>query len=146
MLDGVGSSSPAEAAQGFQPAGKRARSPVAAASARAIAPAGTVRGGDPSAGPARQTPATRRRLRDLLAEGPFRRCSWRAARRPPRPSIYLVNGSPAGMTGFDELPLPQALLDTLDSTTHVAICHRPVMTPLLTHRRRTWLQSTDRAR
>lgn len=32
----------------------------------------------------------------------------------------LVNGSPAGMAGFDELPLPQALLDTLDSTTHVA--------------------------
>ena len=45
----------------------------------------------------------------------------------------LVNGSPAGMTGFDELPLPQALLDTLDSTTHVAdVVTAPVMTPLLT--------------
>ncbi|STU69123.1 shikimate/quinate 5-dehydrogenase [Klebsiella pneumoniae] len=45
----------------------------------------------------------------------------------------LVNGSPAGMAGFDELPLPQALLDTLDSTTHVAdVVTAPVMTPLLT--------------
>ncbi|MCV5497841.1 shikimate dehydrogenase, partial [Escherichia coli] len=34
---------------------------------------------------------------------------------------------------FDELPLPQALLDTLDSTTHVAdVVTAPVMTPLLT--------------
>ena len=37
------------------------------------------------------------------------------------------------MAGFDELPLPQALLDTLDSTTHVAdVVTAPVMTPLLT--------------
>ncbi len=35
--------------------------------------------------------------------------------------------------GFDELPLPQALLDTLDSATHVAdVVTAPVMTPLLT--------------
>jgi NADPH-dependent 2,4-dienoyl-CoA reductase/sulfur reductase-like enzyme len=37
------------------------------------------------------------------------------------------------MAGFDELPLPQALLDTLDSATHVAdVVTAPVMTPLLT--------------
>ena len=45
----------------------------------------------------------------------------------------LINGSPAGMAGFDALPLPQALLETLDSATHVAdVVTAPVMTPLLT--------------
>lgn len=45
----------------------------------------------------------------------------------------LVNGSPAGMSGFDALPLPQTLLDTLEVTTYVAdVVTAPVMTPLLT--------------
>lgn len=45
----------------------------------------------------------------------------------------MVNGSPAGMTGFEPLPLPQALLETLQSSTHVAdVVTAPVMTPLLT--------------
>jgi shikimate dehydrogenase len=36
------------------------------------------------------------------------------------------------MAGFDPLPLPQALLETLDSATHVAdVVTAPVMTPLL---------------
>lgn len=48
----------------------------------------------------------------------------------------LVNGSPAGMSGFASLPLPQALLDTLEATTHVAdVVTAPVITPLLTFAR-----------
>ena len=72
------------------------------------------------------------RLHDLLAE------AFPAVQLSALPdTLYgldlLVNGSPAGMAGFDELPLPQALLDTLDSTTHVAdVVTAPVMTPLLT--------------
>ncbi|VFS67141.1 shikimate 5-dehydrogenase [Raoultella terrigena] len=47
--------------------------------------------------------------------------------------ICWVNGSPAGMSGFDALPLPQTLLDTLEATTYVAdVVTAPVMTPLLT--------------
>ncbi|EHG6149476.1 shikimate dehydrogenase [Escherichia fergusonii] len=45
----------------------------------------------------------------------------------------LINGSPAGMVGFDPLPIPPALLETLTSATHVAdVVTAPVMTPLLT--------------
>lgn len=44
----------------------------------------------------------------------------------------LVNGSPAGMAGFDALPLPDALLATLDAATRVAdVVTAPVITPLL---------------
>ncbi|EIX9625936.1 shikimate dehydrogenase, partial [Klebsiella pneumoniae] len=74
----------------------------------------------------------RQRLHDLLAE------AFPAVQLSALPdTLYgldlLVNGSPAGMAGFDELPLPQALLDTLDSATHVAdVVTAPVMTPLLT--------------
>ena len=111
MLDGVGFQLAAEA-QGFQPAGKQA-------GIRRLALHD-------------QTPATRQRLHDRLAE------AFPAVQRSALPdTLYgldlLVNGSPAGMAGFDELPLPQALLDTLDSTTHVAdVVTAPVMTPLLT--------------
>ncbi|OSY23953.1 shikimate dehydrogenase [Klebsiella pneumoniae] len=111
MLDGVGFQLAAEA-QGFQPAGKQA----------------LLSG----CGLHDQTPATRQRLHDLLAE------AFPAVQLSALPdTLYgldlLVNGSPAGMAGFDELPLPQALLDTLDSTTHVAdVVTAPVMTPLLT--------------
>ncbi|HID3399275.1 TPA: shikimate dehydrogenase family protein, partial [Klebsiella pneumoniae] len=79
-----------------------------------------------------QTPATRQRLHDLLAEA-FPTVQLSALPDTLYGLDLLVNGSPAGMTGFDELPLPQALLDTLDSTTHVAdVVTAPVMTPLLT--------------
>ncbi|AIR00926.1 shikimate dehydrogenase [Pluralibacter gergoviae] len=48
----------------------------------------------------------------------------------------LVNGSPAGMAGFDALPLPEALLGTLNAGTHVAdVVTAPVMTPLLEYAR-----------
>ena len=44
----------------------------------------------------------------------------------------LVNGSPAGMAGFDPLPLPQTLLETLPVSAHVAdVVTAPVITPLL---------------
>ena len=43
-----------------------------------------------------------------------------------------MNGSPAGMTGFASLPLPQALLETLPAATHVAdVVTAPIVTPLL---------------
>ncbi len=53
MLDGVGFQLAAEA-QGFQPAGKQALLSGCGGVGSAIA--GTVRGGDPSAGPARSNP------------------------------------------------------------------------------------------
>ena len=44
----------------------------------------------------------------------------------------LVNGSPAGMAGFDSLPLTPDLLATLTTKTHVAdVVTAPVITPLL---------------
>ena len=79
-----------------------------------------------------QNPTTRQRLHDLLAEA-FPAVQLSALPDTLHGVDLLVNGSPAGMAGFDELPLPQALLDTLDSATHVAdVVTAPVMTPLLT--------------
>ena len=44
----------------------------------------------------------------------------------------LGNGSPAGMAGFDSLPLTPELLATLTTNTHVAdVVTAPVITPLL---------------
>lgn len=41
----------------------------------------------------------------------------------------LVNGSPAGMAGFEPLPLPQTLLETLPLSTHVAdVVTAPIIT------------------
>jgi len=130
MLDGVGFQLAAEA-QGFQPAGKQALLSGCGGVGSAIA-WGLCEAGIRRLALHDQTPATRQRLHDLLAE------AFPAVQLSALPdTLYgldlLVNGSPAGMTGFDELPLPQALLDTLDSTTHVAdVVTAPVMTPLLT--------------
>lgn len=130
MLDGVGFQFAAEA-QGFQPAGKQALLSGCGGVGSAIA-WGLCEAGIRRLALHDQTPATRQRLHDLLAE------AFPAVQLSALPdTLYgldlLVNGSPAGMAGFDELPLPQALLDTLDSTTHVAdVVTAPVMTPLLT--------------
>ncbi|HFF3753208.1 TPA: shikimate dehydrogenase, partial [Klebsiella pneumoniae] len=130
MLDGVGFQLAAEA-QGFQPAGKQALLSGCGGVGSAIA-WGLCEAGIRRLALHDQTPATRQRLHDLLAE------AFPAVQLSALPdTLYgldlLVNGSPAGMAGFDELPLPQALLDTLDSTTHVAdVVTAPVMTPLLT--------------
>ena len=119
MLDGVGFQLAAEA-QGFQPAGKQALLSGCGGVGSAIA-WGLCEAGIRQLALHDQNPTTRQRLHDLLAEATLHGVD------------LLVNGSPAGMAGFDELPLPQALLDTLDSATHVAdVVTAPVMTPLLT--------------
>ncbi len=143
MLDGVGFQLAAEA-QGFQPAGKQALlsgcGGVGSAIARGLCEAGIRRLALHD-----QTPATRQRLHDLLAE------AFPAVQLSALPdTLYgldlLVNGSPAGMAGFDELPLPQALLDyARQRHPRGRRCHRPGDDAVAHFRRRPWLQSTDRA-
>ncbi len=130
MLDGVGFQLAAEA-QGFQPAGKQALLSGCGGVGSAIA-WGLCEAGIRQLALHDQNPTTRQRLHDLLAEA-FPAVQLSALPDTLHGVDLLVNGSPAGMAGFDELPLPQALLDTLDSATHVAdVVTAPVMTPLLT--------------
>ncbi|HDT5670057.1 TPA: shikimate dehydrogenase [Klebsiella variicola] len=130
MLDGVGFQLAAEA-QGFQPAGKQALLSGCGGVGSAIA-WGLCEAGIRQLALHDQNPTTRQRLHDLLAEA-FPAVQLNALPDTLHGVDLLVNGSPAGMAGFDALPLPQALLDTLDSATHVAdVVTAPVMTPLLT--------------
>ncbi|MFK1824825.1 shikimate dehydrogenase family protein [Klebsiella variicola subsp. variicola] len=121
MLDGVG----------FQPAGKQALLSGCGGVGSAIA-WGLCEAGIRQLALHDQNPTTWQRLHDLLAEA-FPAVQLSALPDTLHGVDLLVNGSPAGMAGFDELPLPQALLDTLASATHVAdVVTAPVMTPLLT--------------
>jgi shikimate dehydrogenase len=129
MLDGVGFQLAAEA-HGFIPAGKRALLSGCGGVGSAIA-WGLCEGGITHLALHDRDEETRQRLENRLAT------HFPEVHLSHLPSTLagidlLVNGSPAGMQGFDPLPFPQALLETLEPTTHVAdVVTAPVTTPLL---------------
>lgn len=80
-------------------------------------------------------PAMRQRLHDLLMQH-FPKVQLSGLPETLVDLDLLVNGSPAGMAGFDTLPLPQALVNTLSADTRVAdVVTAPAITPLLEHAR-----------
>lgn len=129
MLDGVGFQL-AAAAHGFQPTGKTALLSGCGGVGSAIA-WGLCESGISQLALYDRDPATRQRLHDRLAEH-FPTVQLGELPEALNGLDLLVNGSPAGMTNFDPLPLPKTLLDTLNAATHVAdVVTAPVMTPLL---------------
>lgn len=129
MLDGVGFQR-AAAAHGFQPAGKRALLSGCGGVGSAIA-WGLCEAGIQQLALYDRDDATRQRLENRLATH-FPNVHLSALPDSLTEIDLLVNGSPAGMAGFDALPLPPSLLETLAPTTHVAdVVTAPVNTPLL---------------
>lgn len=130
MLDGVGFQRAAEA-HGFNPAGKRALLSGCGGVGSAIA-WGLCEAGISHLALYDRDDASRQRLENRLAT------HFPTVHITPLPDSLaaidlLVNGSPAGMAGFDALPLSQTLLETLTADTHVAdVVTAPVITPLLT--------------
>ncbi len=131
MLDGVGFQLAAEA-QGFQPAGKQALLSGCGGVGSAIA-WGLCEAGIRRLALHDQTPATRQRLHDLLAEAFPAVQLERAARHPLRPrSTGLMAHRPAWPDLMSCLYRRRCWIRS-DSTTHVAdVVTAPVMTPLLT--------------
>ncbi|MEO3989733.1 shikimate dehydrogenase family protein [Pseudocitrobacter cyperus] len=129
MLDGVGFQLAAEA-QGFTAAGKRALLSGCGGVGSAIA-WGLCEAGITHLALYDRDAATRQRLENRLATH-FPEVHLGELPASLTGLDLLVNGSPAGMQGFDPLPLPQTLLDTLQNTTHVAdVVTAPAITPLL---------------
>lgn len=130
MLDGVGFQLAAQA-HGFNAAGKSALLSGCGGVGSAIA-WGLCEAGISQLALYDQNPATLQLLHNRLATH-FPQVHLTELPATLADLDLVVNGSPAGMTGFDPLPLPQALLETLQSSTHVAdVVTAPVMTPLLT--------------
>lgn len=133
MLDGVGFLRAADA-HGFAPAGKRALLSGCGGVGSAIA-WGLCEAGIHSLALYDRDDASRQRLENRLATH-FPTVHLTALPDSLAGIDLLINGSPAGMAGFDPLPLGQPLLDTLTAATHVAdVVTAPVMTPLLTFAR-----------
>jgi shikimate dehydrogenase len=129
MLDGVGFQLAAEA-HGFTAAGKRALLSGCGGVGSAIA-WGLCEAGISHLALYDRDETTRQRLENRLATH-FPEVHLSELPATLEGLDLLVNGSPAGMQGFDPLPLPQSLLDTLQNTTHVAdVVTAPVITPLL---------------
>ena len=129
MLDGVGFQLAAEA-QGFQPAGKQALLSGCGGVGSAIA-WGLCEAGIRQLALHDQNPATLQLLHNRLATH-FPQVHLTTLPDTLSGLDLLVNGSPAGMANFDPLPLPQALLESLSPTTHVAdVVTAPAITPLL---------------
>lgn len=130
MLDGVGFSL-AAAAHGFQAEGKSAQLSGCGGVGSAIA-WGLCEAGIRQLALHDQNPTTLQLLHNRLATH-FPQVQLTALPDTLNGLDLLVNGSPAGMANFDPLPLPQALLETLTPTTHVAdVVTAPAITPLLT--------------
>ena len=129
MLDGVGFQRAAQA-HGFQPAGKRALLSGCGGVGSAIA-WGLCEAGIQSLALYDRDEASRQRLENRLATH-FPTVQLTALPASLAEIDLLVNGSPAGMAGFDPLPLDPTLLATLTAATHVAdVVTAPVITPLL---------------
>jgi len=129
MLDGVGFQLAAEG-HGFSASGKRALLAGCGGVGSAIA-WGLCESGITHLALHDRDEETRQRLENRLATH-FPEVHLTRLPATLADIDLLVNGSPAGMQGFDPLPLPQALLDTLEATTHVAdVVTAPVITPLL---------------
>ena len=129
MLDGVGFQLAAEA-QGFQPAGKQALLSGCGGVGSAIA-WGLCEAGLRQLALYDPNPATLQLLHNRLATH-FPHVHLTDLPATLNGLDVLVNGSPAGMAGFDPLPLPQTLLETLPVSAHVAdVVTAPVITPLL---------------
>lgn len=129
MLDGVGFQYAAEA-HGFQSAGKRALLSGCGGVGSAIAWS-LCEAGISHLALYDRDDASRQRLENRLATH-FPNVHLSTLPDSLAEIDLLVNGSPAGMTGFDALPLTQALLETLTISTHVAdVVTAPVITPLL---------------
>ena len=129
MLDGVGFQLAAEA-HGFNAAGKKALLSGCGGVGRAIA-WGLCEAGILQLALHDQNPATLQQLHNRLAAH-FPHVQLSDLPTTLTGLDLVVNGSPAGMTGFASLPLPQALLETLPAATHVAdVVTAPIVTPLL---------------
>ena len=129
MLDGVGFQLAAEA-HGFQPAGKRALLSGCGGVGSAIA-WGLCEAGISRLALYARDDAGRQRLENRLITH-FPNTHITALPDSLAEIDLLINGSPAGMAGFDPLPLSQTLLDTLTAATHVAdVVTTPIITPLL---------------
>lgn len=129
MLDGVGFQRAAESHH-FKPAGKRALLSGCGGVGSAIA-WGLCEAGIHSLTLYDRDDASRQRLENRLAT---HFPTVHLSRLPDSLAEFdlVVNGSPAGMAGFDPLPLSQELLATLNAQTHVAdVVTAPVITPLL---------------
>lgn len=133
MLDGIGFQLAAEAHE-FHPAGKKALLSGCGGVGSAIA-WGLCEAGISQLALYDQNPATLQLLRNRLATH-FPHVHLTDLPATLNDLDLVVNGSPAGMAGFDPLPLPQALLETLSPSTHVAdVVTAPAITPLLTFAR-----------
>ncbi|HHD7486312.1 TPA: shikimate dehydrogenase [Klebsiella oxytoca] len=129
MLDGVGFQLAAEA-HGFNAAGKKALLSGCGGVGSAIA-WGLCEAGILQLALHDLNPATLQQLHNRLATH-FPHVQLSDLPATLTGLDLVVNGSPAGMTGFDPLPLPQALLETLPAATHVAdVVTAPIVTPLL---------------
>ncbi|MEN0614668.1 shikimate dehydrogenase [Klebsiella indica] len=129
MLDGVGFQLAAEA-HGFHAAGKKALlsgcGGVGSAMVWELCEAGISQ-----LALYDQNPATQQLLHNRLATH-FPHVHLTDLPTTLEDLDLVINGSPAGMSGFEPLPLPQALLETLPPSIHVAdVVTAPVITPLL---------------
>ncbi|MTH44707.1 shikimate dehydrogenase family protein [Intestinirhabdus alba] len=129
MLDGVGFRLAAEA-HGFRADGKKALLSGCGGVGSAIA-WGLCEAGVTHLAIHDQNPTTQRLLHSRLASH-FPQVHLSSLPATLAGIDLLVNGSPAGMAGFDALPLPEDLLTTLTADTHVAdVVTAPIETPLL---------------
>ena len=129
MLDGVGFQLAAEA-HGFSAAGKKGLLSGCGGVGSAIA-WGLCEAGIRQLALYDQNPATLQLLHNRLATH-FPHVHLVDLPATLTGLDLLVNGSPAGMAGFEPLPLPQTLLETLPLSTHVAdVVTAPIITPLL---------------
>ena len=129
MLDGVGFQRAAQA-HGFEAAGKRALLSGCGGVGSAIA-WGLCEAGIHTLALYDRDDVSRQRLENRLATH-FPNVHLTTLPTSLAEFDLLVNGSPAGMAGFDSLPLTPDLLATLTTKTHVAdVVTAPVITPLL---------------